>query len=98
MGHPMGLPHGRPSSCLFAWKRAGWAVLSPPLQEDTTWQGSDLTYPKSQIRSPALPLPTSPHTACRWLPPRGTGSLGPCACWESQSAPESSLNFCLMSK
>lgn len=94
----MGLPHGRPSSCSFAWKRAGWAVLSPPLQEDMTWQRSDLTYPKSQIWSPALPLPTSPHTARRWLPPRGTGSLGPCACWESQSAPESSPNFCLMSK
>lgn len=74
----------------------GW--LSLLLLEDTTWQGSDLTCLKSQTQSPALPLPTSPHTACCWLPPRGTGSLGPCACWESQSAPESSPNFCLMSK
>lgn len=66
-----GLLRGRPSFCLE--KQQSWKF--PKRRQPR--RGADPICPKSQTRSPALPLPVCPLAACHWPPPRGRGSLGP---------------------
>ena len=96
-----GLLHGRPSFCLDRSSRAGSFPAVPSLHSP---RGDSLagvlTRPAQSHRHearlshcPSVPsLPTTGH------PQGAEAPWAPRVRWESQSAPESSPNFCLMSK